>query len=64
MYRLWSFQIICSNLREFRQVIVRDNLWDPPYQLKIRLSSDLSGHVGFISGLLQLTVQILSNSNK
>jgi hypothetical protein len=35
--------IICSNLREFGQVIMRDHLYDPPDQIKIELSNHLSG---------------------
>jgi hypothetical protein len=36
-----SSQIICLNLREFKQVIVRYHLWDPLDQIKIRLSNHL-----------------------
>jgi hypothetical protein len=38
-----STQIICLNLREFGQVIVRDHLWDTPDQIKIELVNHLSG---------------------
>jgi hypothetical protein len=61
---LRSSTIICSNLREFRQVIVRDHLWDPPDQLKIELFNHLSDQVSPISGLSKLHFRILSNSNK
>jgi hypothetical protein len=61
---LGSSTIICSNLREFRQVIVRDHLWDPPDQLKIELLNHLFDQVSPISGLSQLPFRILSNSNK
>jgi hypothetical protein len=46
---LGSFQIICWNLREFKQVIARDYLWDPPDKIKIRLHNHLSDQVGLIS---------------
>jgi hypothetical protein len=39
---LGSSTIICLNLREFRQVIMRDHLWNPPDQLKIGLPNHLS----------------------
>jgi hypothetical protein len=48
---LRSSAIICSNLKEFGQVIVRDYLWDPPDQIKIGLPKHLFGHVGSISSL-------------
>jgi len=48
---LGSSIIICLNLREFRQVIMRDHLWNPPDQLKIGLPNHLSDQVSLISGL-------------
>jgi hypothetical protein len=47
---LGSSIIICLNLREFRQVIMRDHLWNPPDQLKIGLPNHLSDQVSPISG--------------
>jgi hypothetical protein len=38
-----SSTIICSNLKQFGQVIVRDHLWDPLDQIKVGLSNHLSG---------------------
>jgi hypothetical protein len=61
---LGSSTIICPNLREFRQVIMRDHLWNPLNQLKIGLPNHLFDHVSPINGLSQLPFRILSNSNK
>jgi hypothetical protein len=49
--RLGSSQIICPNLREFEQMIVRNYLWDLPDQIKIGMPKHLSGQIGFRSGL-------------
>jgi hypothetical protein len=41
MLELRSSTIICPNLREFEQVIVRDHLWNLPDQIKIKLFNHL-----------------------
>jgi hypothetical protein len=48
---LWSFTVIYPNLREFRQIIVTNHLWNSPDQIKIWLSNHLFGQVVPISGL-------------
>jgi hypothetical protein len=55
--------IICPNLREFEQIIVRDHLWNSPDQIKIRLSNYLFGQVHFISDLSQ-SPKIQANNYK
>jgi hypothetical protein len=57
------FQIICSNLREFKQVIVKDHLWDHLTKYKFGCPTT-SGQVGSISGLLQSPARIFSNLDK
>jgi hypothetical protein len=56
--------IICLNLREFRQVIVRGHLWDPLDSISSWVAQFLFDQVGLISGLSQSHAQILSNSDK
>jgi hypothetical protein len=51
--RLGFSIIICWNLREFEQVIVRDHLRDPPDQTKIGMSNHLFGQTSFINSLSQ-----------
>jgi hypothetical protein len=49
-------QIICSNLREFEQVIAKDHLCDPPDQISGWAVQFLFSQVNSISGLSQLPV--------
>jgi hypothetical protein len=62
--RFWFFIIICMNLREFEQAVVRDYLWNSFDQIKIKLSNHLSSQMGLISDFSQSLVQFFSNSNK
>jgi hypothetical protein len=38
---LRSSQIICSNLKEFEQIIIKEYLWNSPDQIKIKLPNHL-----------------------
>jgi hypothetical protein len=60
-----SFIIICSNLKEFEQVIVTNHLYvDSPDRINRWTVQFLFGHVNLINGISQLPIWIISNLNK
>jgi hypothetical protein len=59
-----SSQIICLNLKEFEQVIVREHLWDLANRISGWVAQFLFVQVGSINGLSQSPARIISNSVK
>jgi len=59
-----SSQIICPNLREFGQVIMRDHLWDSLNRISGWVAQFLFCQVNSISDLSQLSTRIFLNLDK